>query len=176
MSKRVILTSSILLAFLAGAWGNVLAASFCPRIGLAHACCLKHYSHPSQSRENHAIHHMDMGQMPDMPMEMPAEPTQETSPQQQPEPLAQMDRIATTAAWDPIFETCSHCLNHSQLPFSTATLRETESTKRSTDAGAPRLVPGAPLATLPGLIFDPRDHAPPGALSPRHLLINVFRI
>ena len=174
MRRRVILTSYLLLAFLAGAWGNVLAASFCPRVGLTHACCLKHHSKTTASPENHAIHHMNMGQMADMPMEMAAEPTEETSPQQQPEPLAELDSTARTAARDPICETCSHCLNHSELPLGTATLRETESAKRNTDA--PRLRPQAPLATLPGLIFDPRGHAPPGAQSPGYLLINVFRI
>jgi hypothetical protein len=175
MRKRVILTSYLLLAFLGGAWGDVLADSFCPRVGLAHTCCLKHHSNTTPSPENHAIHHMNMGQMADTPMEMAAEPTEETSPQRQPDPLAGLDSTARTAAWDPIFETCSHCLNHYQLPIGTATLCETESAKRSTDATAP-LLPQAPLATLPGLIFDPRDHAPPGALSSRYLLINVFRI
>jgi hypothetical protein len=174
MRKRVILASYLLSAFLAGAWGNVLAASFCPRVGLAHACCLKHYSQPSQSQENHAIHDMDMGQMADMPMEMPAEPTEATSAQQQSEPLA--DFSATATALDQRFETCAHCLNHSQFPLGSSTLRESESASRSTDATAPRLVTQAALAAMPGLIFDPRDHAPPGVSSSRYLLLNVFRI
>ena len=176
MRKRVILTSFLLLAFLAGAWGNVLAASFCPRVGLAHACCSKHHSNTTQSPENHAIHHMDMGQMAEMPMEMPAEPTEESSPQQQPEPLAKPDRSAAAAAWDQLLETCAHCLNHSQFPLGSATLRESESASRSTDAIAPQLVPRNALVTFPGLIFDLRVHAPPEVSSSRYLLINVFRI
>jgi hypothetical protein len=121
---------------------------------------------------------MDMGQMADMRMEMPAEPTDETSSQQAPEPLVGLDSdTAPTVAWDPLFEPCSHCLNHSRLPLGYTTLRETESAKRNTDTAAPRLVTQAALPVLPGLILDyPRDHAPPGVSSSRYLLINVFRI
>jgi hypothetical protein len=175
MSKRVIFTSFLLLAFLAGALGNVLAAAFCPRAGSARACCLRHNSHFSQARENHGIHDMDMGQMAEMPIEMPAEPIKETSHQQQIDPLVE-NRSAAATALDQPSETCSHCLNHSQLPLGSVTLRETESAKRSADATVSPLVPQTALVSLPGLIFDPREHAPPRVLSPRYLLINVFRI
>src|SRR5258708_37042488 len=116
MSKRVVFTSSLLLAFVAGALGNVLAAAFCPRAGSGRACCLRHNSHSAQSRENHRNHHIDMGQMADMPMEMPAEPIKETSPQKQSGPLVE-NRVTAATALDQACETCSNCLNHSQLPL-----------------------------------------------------------
>ena len=78
------LTSFLLLAFMAGAWGNVLAAAFCPRIGSAHECCLKHTTHQSSA---HEMHDMDMG---DMQMEMSAKSIEETSPQEQIEPSVEV--------------------------------------------------------------------------------------
>jgi hypothetical protein len=176
MNKRVIYTSCLLVAFAAVQCGNVLAAAFCPRAASARACCLRHNPHPSQSRENQSVHQMDMGQMADMQMEMPAEPAEETTPRKQSEPLAEVDDNAVAIGLDQPLEPCSHCLNHSQLPLGSGTLRETEAAQWRADAIISELAPQTALVTLPGLIFDPRDHAPPGILSPRYLLINVFRI
>ena len=176
MSKRAVFTSFILLAFIAGAWGNVLAAAFCPRLGSTLSCCLKHSSHPSQSPETHDMHHMDMGQMADMQMDMPAESTEEASTQKQSEPLAEVNQDAGPTALGQPVETCSHCLSHSQLPLGSITLHETESAKQRADLTAPQLAQDTALVSLPRLIFDPREHAPPGDSSPRYLLINVFRI
>jgi hypothetical protein len=176
MSKRAVFTSFILLAFLAGTWGNVLAAAFCPRIGSTLSCCLKHNSHPSQSRETYGMHHMDMGQMADMQMDMSAESPAENSTQEQRQPLAEVSQDAGPTTLGQPVDTCSHCLNHSQLPSGSVTVRETESAKRRATLTAPQLVQDAALVSLPRLIFDPREHAPPGDSSPRYLLINVFRI
>jgi hypothetical protein len=119
---------------------------------------------------------MDMGQMADMQMEMPAESAEETIPRQPSERLAEMEHDAGATALDQLLEPCSHCLNHSQLPLGSGTLREAEAQQRRTDAITPELAPLSALITLPGLIFDPRDHAPPGNSSSRYLLINIFRI
>src|SRR5207244_4101533 len=109
MSKRGMFTCFLLVAFIAGGLGNVLAAAFCPRIGLARACCLKHHSHPSQSPETSGIHHMDMDQGADMQMDMSAESTEEISKQEQIESLVEVDQNAGATALGQPFETCSHC-------------------------------------------------------------------
>jgi hypothetical protein len=176
MSKRAIFTSFTLLVFMAGTWGNVLAAAFCPRLGSALSCCLKHDSYPSQSPETHDMHHMDMGQMADMQMDMPAESKEEAWTQEQSQPSAEVDQNAGASALGRPVETCSHCLSHSQLPLGSITLHETESGKRRAALTAPQLAQDTALVSLPRLIFDPREHAPPGDSSPRYLLINVFRI
>lgn len=114
--------------------------------------------------------------MAGMQMEMPAEAVEETTSRQQREPLAEVDDNALAIGLDQPLETCSHCLNHSQLPLGFGTLRETEAAQRRAVGIVPELAPQTALVTLPGPIFDPRAHAPPGVLSPRYLLINVFRI
>ena len=182
MSKRAIFTFFLLLAFTAGASRNVLAAAFCPRIASVRACCLKHKSHPSQSYETHDMHDMDMGEMADMQMgemkmDMSAESSEEASTQKQIEPLAEVEQDTEATAVDRPIETCSHCLSHSQLPLGSVTLRETESAKRSADlTAAPQVIEQVSLTALPSLIVDQREHAPPGSSSPRHILINIFRI
>ena len=179
--KRRILAFLLLLAVVAGAWGNVLAAAFCPRIASARACCLKHKSHPSQSPETHDMHDMDMRetvdmQMGDMQMDMSAESTEEATTQKQIERLAEVEQSSEATAVDQPIETCAHCLSHSQLPLGSVTLRETESAKRSADVSAPQLVQIISFSALPSPTVNPREHAPPGDNSPRHVLINVFRI
>lgn len=114
--------------------------------------------------------------MADMQMEMPADAAEETTPRQQNEPLAEVDDNGVAIGLDQPLEPCSHCLNHSQLPLGSGTLRETEAAQWRAGTITPELVPQTALVTLPSLISDPRDHAPPGVLSPRYLLINVFRI
>ena len=177
MSKRAIFTSFLLLAFTAGAWGNVLAAAFCPHMGLVRACCLKPDSRLSPSAAIHDMRHMDMGRMADMQMDMSEESTQEASTQKQTEPLAEVEQTTGATVVDQPIKTCSHCLNHSQLPLGSVTLRETTSAKRCSDVtAAPQVIEQISRATLPSLILDPREHAPPGDPTPRHVLINVFRI
>lgn len=168
MKKRSIFTFFLMLAFVAGAWGNVLAAAFCPHLGSTRACCFKRASHSSPS--SNEMHGMDMG---DMQMDMPAASTEEAVPQQVLS-TAELDR--DVSALELPVETCAHCSNHSQLPLGSFALRETESAKRCADLTAPQAMQQVSFATLPSLILEPREHAPPGEPSPRHILINVFRI
>ena len=173
VKKPSILTFFLMLAFVAGAWENVLAAAFCPHLGAPRACCLKRATHSSPpSNEMHDMDKSDL-QMDDMQMDMPAESTEEASPQQvvsTEEPDRDVSALQLPA------ETCAHCLNHSQLPLGSFALRETESAKRCAGLTAPQVIPQVSFATLPNRILEPREHAPPGKPSPRHILINVFRI
>ena len=173
VKKPSIFTFFLMLAFVAGAWGNVLAAAFCPHLGSTRACCLKQATHSSPSLNE--MHDRDMSDMQmDMQADMPAESTEEASPRQV--VLTEVEPDRDVSALELPAETCAHCLNHSQLPLGSFALRETESAKRCADLTAPRGKQQVSLATLPNLILEPREHAPPGEPSPRHILINVFRI
>ena len=174
VKKSSIFTFFLMLAFVAGASGNVLAAAFCPHLGSPRACCLKQASHsPPSSNEMYDRDMRDM-QMGDMQLDMPAESTEEASPRQVVSTEVEPDRDGS--ALELPAETCAHCLNHSQLPLGSFALRETESAKRCADLTAPQVIQQVSFATLPSLILEPREHAPPGEPSPRHILINVFRI
>src|SRR5258706_11564783 len=58
-------------AFLLGAWGNVVAAAFCPRYRLNRDCCLKQAAAKSKQVEHTSSCHHQMGgmKMDDMQME-----------------------------------------------------------------------------------------------------------
>jgi hypothetical protein len=72
---------------------------------------------------------------------------------------------------------CGHCISHSQLPAKLPTLREAEQAKRGEDVTAPlALADAVSPSTLFILPVHTKQHAPPGATTSRHVLINVFRI
>lgn len=150
----------LLLALLWGAWGNVLAATMCPRMTQDHTCCRARVAH--QHAAQHELADMQMGDM-----QMAHTET---------EPVAEQPPDANSFS-QPV-EPCEHCLSHSQGTTMPATLREAEQSKRSADV-TPTLshattvtVPAPPARTITA-----REHAPPGAASSgRHVLISVFRI
>lgn len=172
VKKQSIFTFFLMLAFVAGAWGNVLAASFCPHLESARASCL---DQPTEASVASNEMHDDMGvlQMDDMHKHMPAESTEKASPQKT---VSTEEPDRDVSALESPAEACAHCFNHSQLPLISFALRETESAKRRTDLAAPQAMQVSFAAPLPSLILEPREHAPPGKTFPRHVLINVFRI
>lgn len=93
------------------------------------------------------------------------------------QPAADQKAEPEAAKW--IVADCTHCVSHSQLPASPATLRDADQSKRNDKGAAPPLTSERVLT--PGLFIAsalPRQHGPPGATSAsaRHVLINVFRI
>lgn len=172
MQKRSIFTFSLMLALVAGAWGNVLAAAFCPHLGSGRVCCVKQTNHSSPS--SHEMHDgMKDMQMGEMQMDPPSHSTREASPQQV---ISTEEPDSDVRALELPAETCAHCFNHSQLPLSSLEVREADSAKRSVAVTAPQARQQVSLAILPSLILEPREHAPPGELPLRYILINVFRI
>jgi hypothetical protein len=154
------LSTGILIALLMSAWVNVLAAAFCPRSAQDHACCyMKQNVHRHEAREK-AHRHETHEQMAGMQMQPVVEQKSETDA---------VSRIGVS---------CTHCISHSQLPASPATLRDADQSKRNDERATPQLL--AAHVLTPCLFVAStlsRQHAPPGATtSARHVLINVFRI
>lgn len=152
MNRRFICTGMLLLALLAGAWGNVLAAAFCPHKAQEedHACCHAQTSH-------HMSSHHQMGDM-------------------QAKPAAEQ-KMEVLALGQPI-ESCAHCINHSQPGIMTATLRDADQSRRNAEVAAPFVTGEIVSAARPFVPnISARGHAPPGAnSSARYILLNIFRI
>jgi hypothetical protein len=72
---------------------------------------------------------------------------------------------------------CEHCFNHSQATATPNTLRQAIQTKHGVELSAPRaLSQHTTVASSFVQSVTSRQHAPPADTSPRHVLINVFRI
>ena len=154
MRNRFLSMVILVVALLLSAWGNVLAAALCPRLAQDHACCHRQLAHQSASHE--AMDDMEMG---DMQMEATAESKTDASALDQP------------------IESCAHCMGHSQLAPGPISLGATDPAKRSVEKPAP--LGTSALVSLPTssvTTATQRGHSPPGESSPRHILINVFRI
>ncbi len=164
MRNRFLSSGILLFVLLAGAWGNVLAASLCPRMAQDHSCC------PAKAMQ-HAHDAMDGMQMDEMQMsdmQMPSAMEQETE--------ANVVRQVDVVAGQPGVG-CGHCLSHSQLPTKLPTLREAEQVRCGEDLAAPlALVNSVSPSTLFVTPVHSKQHAPPGATTSRHVLISVFRI
>ena len=164
-------------AFLFGAWGNVLAAAFCPRYRLNHDCCLKQAAPKSKQVEHTSCHHQMGGmKMDDMQME------NESPSESGAEPLAKDSQVlapetfSKEAAFDLPVEACVHCLIHSQTASGTANVIAIDPSKRLIETNAVAAFFEAVPSSVFSISITPFEHGPPGASVPRHVLINVFQI
>ena len=174
VEKRVLFTLIIVIALLSSAWGNVLAASFCPHFAQNHVRSFKHSAHQPVSTEV-ASHAETCGMnMPDMQME-----SMDNSQGDPDAPVAQTDAAndsnTDADALDHPGEPCPHCLMHSQPTSVTATVVAVDPSKRLVETNAPPadFAMASPSALVP---ITPLEHGPPGNSFPRYVLINVFRI
>ena len=174
VEKRVLFTLIIVIALLSSAWGNVLAASFCPHFAQNHVRSFKHSAQQPVSTEV-ASHAGTCGMnMPDMQME-----SMDNSQGDTDAPVAQTDGAndsnADADALDHPGEACPHCLMHSQPISVTATVVAVDPSKRLVETNAPPadFAMASPSALVP---ITPLEHGPPGNSFPRYVLINVFRI
>jgi hypothetical protein len=147
--KRLLLICVISLLFVSG-WGNVLAAAFCPHMQDMPGCTMQAGKNSASSHEG-----MEMG---DMQMTPTIAESSEVNAMEQ--PLA------------------SCCTSRPEVPPSPVIAsRGAEQSKP--DPGAilqqARQIP-APQTTSFAPPISSRQHAPPGASTPRHVLINVFLI
>ncbi len=175
--------TSLALVLVMGSLGHVFAAAFCPRM-LGHDCCFA--KRPAQSHQH--MHSMAMAgmteesmpmdgdSMPDMVMEHADVPV--LSRIDEVTQLSNSEEIAPTNKFEQPAESCTHCMSHSGVanaPISSVSVAD-QSNKGSGLATLPvsrfLIRPAMKLAQI-GL---PREHAPPGAKAPRHVLINVFLI
>lgn len=154
MHKRFVANTVLGIALLFSQGGTLLVSALCPHLQSEMASCETQLSESTMSHE-------DMGHMGHMEMEQ--------------EPAAQPDVDVATLG-QPIIP-CSHCAVHSRTTPSTASLRQSEAAKRSVDLNIPLEVSRvAPVAASPVEVLISRAHGPPGDATPRHILINIFRI
>lgn len=145
----------MILALLLSAWGNVFAASLCPHTEQSHACC-----------------HARVVSRPECHKGM----TGMRADDAHGERVAERES-AVESAGRPT-EQCAHCMGHSQLPASPASLREADQTNRGSKLSL-TLLPARLCALVAAFTRTTasREHSPPGAEgSSRHVLVNVFRI
>jgi hypothetical protein len=177
MRKQSLLIVFVVVALLFSAWGNVIAAAFCPRFALNHDCCLKHGTQPSkQAKHESSCHHEMAGmEMDDMQMETEPDSAPDTSGQNSHAQLPS-ESSSDEVALDLPIEQCACCLSHSQTTSGTASVVAIDPSKQLVETNLPPANFAIGLTSaLAGLIV-PSEHSPPGPSTPRHVLINVFRI
>ena len=186
MSKRGLLIFLLTFAFLMSAWGNVIAAAFCPRYLSNSALSIRPTSQDTRQVDRKASCHHEMAEMEMSDMQMDGTEIQgdeadvETlsnsiadAPPIQVEPETNTQQIVI----DRPAETCGHCWMHSKPASGATTLVVVDPSTRLIDTNAP---PAEEYAFT--LVHDftvsisPQEHGPPGVALPRHVLINVFRI
>ena len=150
MRRRQLSVGILLAALLLGAWGQVLAAAFCPHMQQDHACCHAQIAH------DHASHEMtgDMQMMP----------------------AVESAQSAAFDATDKPIEGCDHCMGRSSQSPPAAALREIDRTNRGSELAAPTVSRSSDLALPFSASVPSREHSPPEASADRHALLNVFRI
>lgn len=151
MHKRFLAITVLAAALLLSQGGNFLVAALCPHLQSGMASCKTQLAEPTMSHE-------DMGHM-----------GMEHETASNPDP----DAVALGQPIGP----CSHCAVHSRTNPNTASLRETEATKRSVALNLPHAFSRpSPVSVPPVSVLTSRAHGPPGERTPRHILINIFRI
>ena len=181
MTKRPIAIFLLLVAFLVSAWGNVIGAAFCPRY-LAQNCHLKHAAQRIEQIPQKSCHEMAGMSMEDMNMDdMQMEGDSSVQNELSDSPQSLTSEIATDSSVDQVVlnlpnEPCGHCWIHSQPSSGTGTLNAVEPSPRSVEAIAAATGITVTLPVPKPITAAPLEHSPPGTTSPRHVLINVFRI
>lgn len=151
MHKRFLATTVLATALLFSQGGNFLVAALCPHLQSGMASCETQLADAPMAHE-------DMGHT-----EMHHEPPSNLDPY----------AVALGQPTGP----CSHCAVHSRKNPNTASFRETEAAKHSVDPNIPlHFSRVAPVTVTPVAVLTSRAHGPPGESTPRHILINIFRI
>ena len=160
MRNRFFISGILLFALIGGAWGNVLAASFCPQMSRGQSCCLIEKT-PESGTMHHAMGVMQMGDMQMGEVQLPQAMNYETEANVLAQPEAG----------------CEHCMSHCQLLNGPNTLREADQTRSSEYVLTPvALTDPVSLAPLFALRVHSNQNAPPGVATSRHVLFNNFRI
>lgn len=180
MTRRPIAIAGLVLALLYGAWGNVVAAAFCPRFS-DHSCCPKHSEHSSAPTASHHAHYQSepsssaedngMGECAAHKSESESAVVSHDSGN------SSVDVAEFSPALAPPVEdqSCTHCLTHSQPARGRFSISSDES-NRTSDAEA------LPITKLPlalhsfAKLLPSYDHGPPGQSHPLFVLHSVFRI
>ncbi len=151
MHKRFLATTVLATALLFSQGGNFLVAALCPHLQSGMASCETQLAESTMSHED--MGHMGMGH----------------------ESASNLNSDA--GAFGQPIKPCSHCAVHSRTNPNTASLRETEAAKRSADLSIPLPFSRVSPVSVPTVsVLTSRAHGPPGQPTPRHILINIFRI
>lgn len=156
MHKRFLAITVVGLAVLFSQGGSFLIAALCPHLRSGQVSCNRHSSESTMSdMADDEMGHMAMDSMDES--------------DSNPDPNA-------IALGEPI-ELCSHCAMHSRTVPPAVSFSETEASRRSGTLVIPDAVPQLVSVEMPDLaICTSRAHGPPGHTTPRHILINIFRI
>jgi hypothetical protein len=173
MRKRSLSIVFVVVALLFSAWGNVIAAAFCPRFALNRDCCLKHAVHEAMQVKHDSSCQYEMAgmEMDDMKMESPPDISTQDSPME-----LTSESSSEQVALDLPIDPCPHCVSHSQTTSGTVSVVAIDPSKRLVETNS---LPASFSIDLTHAFADlivPSEHSPPGPSSPRHVLINVFRI
>jgi hypothetical protein len=194
--KRLFPTSLALLLVIAS-FGHVLAAEFCPR-ALGRECCFaktpSHMHSSSSSRENIALHDMQMDGMSMDGMNMDDMAMADASMDHMavndmvidaatvdmsiPFPRLAFGEESRANRFDQPVESCAHCLGHSgdvSAPVSSVSVPDQSGKETGSVLLPVSRFPIRPAIAL-AQIGLPREHAPPGSGAPRYILISVFLI
>jgi hypothetical protein len=148
--KRLLLICVISLLFVSG-WSHVLAAAICPKTQAMASC-------PMQAGDKHTSSHEAM-EMGDMQM-TPTATESEVNALEQP------------------MGSCPHCFKQpEQQPSPVVASKGVEQSRRDLGAllqQAVRVIASQTTSFSPQVLS--RQHAPPQASAPRHVLISVFLI
>ena len=173
MRKRSLSIVFVVLALLFSAWGNVIAAAFCPRFALNRDCCLKHAAHQAkQAKHDSSCHHEMAGMdMDDMQMESPPDTSAQNSAMDPP-----AESSTEQVALEMPIEPCAHCMSHSQTTSGTVSVVAIDPSKRLVQTNSLPASFSIDLTRAFADLIVPSEHGPPSPSSPRHVIINVFRI
>jgi hypothetical protein len=178
VKERTLSILFIVVALLFSAWGNVVAAAFCPRFALNRDCCIKHSDHQAKqvkhdSPRPHQMAAVEMTgmEMGDMEMESPPDASTQNSPIE-----FTLESSSEQVAFDLPIERCPHCASHSQPISGTASVMSVDPTKRLVESNSLPANFAVDLAPALAGFIVPSEHGPPGPSSPLHVLINLFRI
>ncbi|MGI9165764.1 MAG: hypothetical protein ACR2G5_05170 [Pyrinomonadaceae bacterium] len=151
MHKRFLATTVLAVALPFSQGGNFLVAALCPHLQSGMTACKTQLAEPTMSHED--MVHMEM--------------ERETASNRDPDAVALGQPIGP----------CSHCAVHSRTNRNTASLSEMEAARRSADLNIPLpLSRVSPVSVSAVSVSTSRAHGPPGERTPRHILINIFRI
>jgi hypothetical protein len=174
MKKRPLSIVFVVVALLFSAWGNVIASAFCPRFALNHDCCLKHAS--KQAKHESSCHHEMAGmEMDDIQMETEADSAPDTSAQNSRVELPS-ESSSDEVALDLPIEQCACCLSHSQTTSGTVSVVAIDPSKQLVETNSPPANFAIGLTSAFAGLIVRSEHSPPGQSTPRHVIINVFRI
>lgn len=150
MLQRFPSVALLLLALLTSVVGGVVATAFCSSSVKAPAC----HEMVEQSHDTHAMHAMDVSDVP----------------------VATQEPDAGFNRFERPLEGCSHCISHSNLPRTALMWRQAEMPRQSGDVDEPEAVTNFFHEVLIPRTVQAREHAPPALSSPLHVRLNVFRI